>query len=349
MRRAGSRGISRASFLRSGSRIGAVAAASFVVGGLYAWAMDFPDPAMWHRGALSGALMAVLILSFHYFYVHGPYGGWMHRLPFSVSAPLLGGAYLVIILAVLIAMALLYEAGDRALFPGGAWFARHMPLRDVGTAASLTLVFLLVSTINSLIGPGRLGALVAGRYYRPRREELVAVIADLKGSTALAEALGDERFYRLLRAYMLDVTQVFIEHGGEIDSFSGDAILALWPAAKADRVLPAIRAARARLAVAADDYKRRYGAVPSFRVGVHSGRALVGEIGAEKRQIVAIGDFVNVTARIEGECRRLERDVLVSADFLDRARANDGVRATPLGEVKVRGRRRPVAICAVED
>ncbi|MEM8937585.1 MAG: adenylate/guanylate cyclase domain-containing protein [Pseudomonadota bacterium] len=349
MAAAGARQISKTALRRSARRIASISAICFFIGGFYTWVIDFPSLANWHRGAISGVLMAASILSLQYYYVHTRHGAWLHRLPFSLAAPILGTAYLGLILLMLTIVAWVYEAGDRTIFPSMQWFSRHVPPRDVGTALGLTFFTLTALTVNSLLGAGTLRNLVAGKYHTPQREDRIALFLDMRGSTALAEKLGDTPFYELLRSFILDTTEELIEHGGTIDTFVGDGIIAHWPPARAGNVLPAILAVRSRLAANAKDYEKRYGTQPRFRAAIHCGAVIVGEVGAEKRQIVAIGDFVNVTARIEDEGRRRGLDLLASDEFLNLITLPEGWLAEKLGDVVVRGREQPVRLSALSN
>lgn len=349
MGQAGRRRITRASLNRTLRRIVLVALVSACAGGIYAYLVAPYAGMLWNRGALAGALAAVLITSLHYLYVHGPYGGWLHRLPFALSALFLGVVYLAILLAVLMATAYLYEPGARHLFPQAIWFQLHVPMRDIAISLSITLIVILGSTMSSLLGTDVLRAVVLGRYHKPVREERIVALVDMKGSTALAERLGDAQFYAFLRAFIIDVSEELIEGGADIHSYIGDEILAVWPPHAAHRVLPALRAARARIDENTDDYLRRFGAAPDFRAAVHSGRVVVGEVGAEKRQIVVLGDLVNTAARIENEARTLGVDLLVSEEFLRHMDAGAGCAVTPLGDVTVRGRVAPVRLASVTE
>lgn len=63
-------------------------------------------------------------------------------------------------------------------------------------------------------------------------------------------------------------------------------------------------------------YRREFGLVPTFRVGLHGGPIVAGECGDDKREIVYFGDTINTTARIQEACKELGRPLLVSGELL---------------------------------
>jgi class 3 adenylate cyclase len=127
-----------------------------------------------------------------------------------------------------------------------------------------------------------------------------------------------------------------------LDRFIGDAVLALWnaPRAQDQHVRMAVRGAlamRDATLAAGDDL--------GYGIGVHTGEAVVGNIGSEQyMNYTAIGDTVNVAARLQAAAAAGE--VVCSAAALDAA--GPGVRAVPLGPLTVKGRKHPVDTFRVE-
>lgn len=173
--------------------------------------------------------------------------------------------------------------------------------------------------------------------------QTVSVVhADVRGYTTIAEQLPPDRVVSLLMRYHGAAAKAIRGTGGTIDRFAGDAILALWnaPVAQADHVRLALRGA-----IAMRDAARDVGTDLGYGIGVHTGEAMVGNLGSEQYQnYTAIGDTVNVAARLQGQARAGE--VVCSAAALQGA--GEGVRTTPLGALELRGRRTPVEAYRVE-
>lgn len=157
--------------------------------------------------------------------------------------------------------------------------------------------------------------------------------ADVRGYTQLAEDLPPDKVASLLLRYHSVAAKALRDSGAVIDRFAGDAILALWnaPAPQAGYVRLALEGALALQGAA-----REAGRDLGYGVGVHTGEAMVGNLGSSEYQnFTAIGDTVNVAARLQGHAKAGE--VVCSAAVL--AAAGQGIHATPLGRLELKGRR----------
>lgn len=219
-------------------------------------------------------------------------------------------------------------------------------LVDQGFVISITASFggaLLanfVSQVDRLLGRGVLVSLVLGRYHRPREETRVFLLVDLRGSTQIAERLGNLRFHAYLRRFISDVTASVTRYRGEVYRYVGDEVIVTWTATDGLRDARCIRAAFAvadALAAARDEYEAEFGVAPGFWAGLHVGPVVAGEIGTVKHEITYLGDTINVAARIEAACKELARQVLASADVVSGIHLPDDVAAERLGGVELRG------------
>jgi adenylate cyclase len=172
------------------------------------------------------------------------------------------------------------------------------------------------------------------------RREIYALFTDIEGFTSMAQAQPPEVVAATLNEYLDVMSNTVLAHGGTIDKFVGDAVVAFWGAPLArpddpDRALAcAIAMARAGDALMAPHDARP--ALGRTRVGLHMGSAVVGNFGGEGRiQYTALGDSMNVAARLEGANKTLKTAVLVSREAAE-AMGLDNFRA--MGRVRVRGR-----------
>ncbi|WP_447751569.1 CHASE2 domain-containing protein [Sphingopyxis fribergensis] len=180
------------------------------------------------------------------------------------------------------------------------------------------------------------------------RRNIFCVFTDLEGFTKLSHATTPETVARLLNEYLDRLSDIVLAHGGTIDKFVGDAIVAFWgaPLSRPDDG-PQAAAAAIALYEAGEKYRVDLAAedVPPIgmtRVGLHVGDAIVGNFGGEGRiQYTALGDSMNTASRLEAANKELKTGILVSAEAAARSGRDDLV---PMGRVTLRGRAQPVDV-----
>ena len=179
------------------------------------------------------------------------------------------------------------------------------------------------------------------------KRPIFALFTDLQGFTELSHSLPPETVVPLLNTYLDGMCDIVLEHGGTIDKFVGDAIVAFWgaPIARFDDGERAARAMHAMidfartLASSATEGSPRLGRT---RVGVHYGEAIVGNFGGQDRfQYTALGDVMNCAARLESANKLLKTAGLIS----DTARRHATTSAfRPMGRIILSGRPAPIVV-----
>ncbi|MCA0448865.1 MAG: adenylate/guanylate cyclase domain-containing protein [Proteobacteria bacterium] len=305
---------------------------SALYGALMSWADDPLDGVA--RGVTAGLPISLAIGLFEAYVVDGPAGRRMRAAPFMVAAGSRFAVWCVAILAGLVFM--------RSAFPD-VGEAGHGYAADILFSFALIAVALSYLSIDRLLGNGNLWRLLIGRYHRPRAEARIFLFLDMEGSTAAAEKLGAPRFLELLAGAVLDATPPIRAARGEIYRYVGDEIVVTWPIARADDAVKGAIATIAALDALAPDYTARFGVAPRFRGGLHGGTVAVGEIGDVRREIVYLGDAVNVAKRLETEAGTRRARLLVSGDVVASLR-DAGLRArlTDLGDIPIIGRAAPL-------
>jgi len=342
---------------RTKSRLLIVAAVSLLaaaIGAANAWLLSHLVPfaydfAEFENGLRNGALIGGALVAFDLFYVQEPRGAWLRRASFAFG--ILGRAtlYVLIIVAILSLNRLIFGLLYGFERSGLDYFGLPL-LRDSAFAFLVFLAISFVLQMRRVIGARTLTSLLLGRYHRPVREERVFMLVDIKGSTALAERLGDERAHAFITSVFFDIDQPILEHGGEVYSYVGDGLIASWPLARGvedARCLRCFEAIEAVLARRSGHYRSKFGVTPEVRVALHAGPVVAGECGDAKLAIAYIGDTMNTVARIEQMAKTLDRDCLISAELLSRLDLPPAFAAEPLGPAVLRGRRRSVELYAI--
>jgi adenylate cyclase len=231
-------------------------------------------------------------------------------------------------------------------------------LRRIGAPPSVRLACQIRPThpleVRPLIRARAIDPSDTGETYRWGVERRVTVLfCDLRGFTSLAERLYPYDSVFLLNRYFEVMSDAIRAHGGEVDKFLGDGIMALFGVAPAPGAgsRDALHAARAMLK-ALDDLNKEFagllGEPLRMGVGIHMGPAVLGRVGAGPTMaLTALGDSVNVASRLEELTKLYGAAIVVSSVALQAARL-----AIPGGEVHlapVRGRQESLEVVAARD
>ncbi len=175
--------------------------------------------------------------------------------------------------------------------------------------------------------------------------QLTVMFADVVGFTKISERMGTA-VIGVISSYLDVVSSTVESNGGTVDKYIGDAVMALWgaPRLDADQARNACRAALdASKAVRDSGITDDRGEPLQVRIGLHSGVAVVGNIGSSRRlNYTAIGDTVNLASRLEGVNKVFGTSILISEET--RIAAGETFVTRELAEVSVVGRAEPIRI-----
>ena len=184
--------------------------------------------------------------------------------------------------------------------------------------------------------------------------DMTILFADIRGFSKIAEEMGDnpQLLVEMINAILTPLSDVVLRHGGTIDKFMGDCIMAFWNA-PLDEPRHALRGYECALDIAKiipvidADLHRQNPNLPKIRIGVglNSGPCVVGNIGSTYRfDYSVLGDTVNIASRLEGLCEHYEVPVILGEQTA--ARLPPGTRLCEIDRIAVRGREAKLSIYA---
>lgn len=180
------------------------------------------------------------------------------------------------------------------------------------------------------------------------KRDITILFSDLAGFTSLSERTDPERLLALLNLYLDGMVEVLLDEQGTLDKYMGDAVMALFgaPIPQQDHALRACRTAlrmQARLDTLNEEWSGEGWPALSMRIGINTGTPIVGNIGGENRfDYTALGDAVNLAARLEPACKRYGVRILISETT--RMAAGDEIVVRELDQLAVYGKSRPVGV-----
>ena len=179
------------------------------------------------------------------------------------------------------------------------------------------------------------------------RLPMTVLFADIRRFTTISEALSADTTFSFLNSYLRLVEPIIRAHGGFIDKYIGDAVMALFPGAPSAAVDAAVEIQRA---LATFNDERAAKELPKIKVGIgiHHGDVILGTVGSVHRMdTTVIGDTVNVASRLEGLTKERGLGIVISDEVVRSCPAN-GITFEPIGSEVIRGRSQPVLAYEVQ-
>ena len=183
------------------------------------------------------------------------------------------------------------------------------------------------------------------------KRDVSVLFVDIRGFTKMSESMEPEDVVSILNEYLGLVTDCIFKHGGMLDKFIGDAAMAIFnaPTDQDDYIFESVATAY-DIAKGSEELSKKllekYGKTVSYGVGVHCGKAVIGNIGCKTRlDYTAIGDTVNTSSRIEGKAQKGE--VLLSKEV--REALGDRIVVEDAGFLELKGKTEPVNVFRLID
>jgi adenylate cyclase len=184
---------------------------------------------------------------------------------------------------------------------------------------------------------------------KPRKTEVTVLFSDIRGFTTISETLDAQTLAGLLNGYLTEMTRIIFRHQGTLDKYIGDAVMAIWGAPfdepdHAQRCCLSAVSMLARLAELQAQWRAQESPVLEIGIGINTGIASVGNMGSSLRYgYTAMGDAVNLAARLEGLNKEYGTQILIS-EFTRRALRDDPFIFREIDFIRVKGKLQPGTI-----
>jgi class 3 adenylate cyclase/tetratricopeptide (TPR) repeat protein len=178
------------------------------------------------------------------------------------------------------------------------------------------------------------------------RKQVTVLFADVENFTRLGERLDPEDLHGLMDRVFAVLLDAVHRYEGTVNQFTGDGVMALFgaPVAVEDHALRAVEAAleiQSTMAARADEFRAAFGSAPQLRIGLNTGRVVVGKIGDDLRMdYTAQGDTVNLAARLQ----MLAEAGTVAMSATTQRLVGTSVEGMSLGAHRVKGKEQPVEV-----
>ena len=213
-----------------------------------------------------------------------------------------------------------------------------------------SLILNILKLSSRIIGPQIFWNYLRGKYHKPVGEERIFMFIDLNSSTGMAETMSLEKYHSLLRNFFNSLSGPVGRFNGEIYQYVGDEVVITWPMKEGLTGANCLRCYHHIVQTVERQqrfYIRKYGFMPDFKVAIHGGWVIAGEIGKTKADIVFHGDVMNTTERILQQCRNLGQRLLMSEYIAKRLDFPAPMQAIFVDTLVLKGKKKSIGVYTV--
>lgn len=235
-------------------------------------------------------------------------------------------------------------------------FQHYLLEEDFSVGLIYAIVFVFIINFNMLIsrkmGKGVLLGIITGKNYQPHEIELIFMFLNIRYSDQIVEKIGRLKFHEFLRDFFYDITEPILDHKGVIHEYVEDQLVVSWEPEEGLDNANCVRTfydAQKKIKDKSEYYFTNYGFVPQFIAGFHIGDVIKGELGDVKSTISFFGDVMNTTSRIQGQCKVLDKEIVLSVYLEDRLELPRIYNAVPCGQINLKGKREPMELFSIQE
>ncbi len=260
--------------------------------------------------------------------------------------------YLIFLIFSLTFIAALAEAYINVDFPNhrGWWITNKIFWLITAYFIMCSVMFSLFRIANNKFGKGVILNMLLGRYRKPREVERILMFVDLKSSTSIAEELGHLNYSRFIQDCFYYLNRVVGKYGAEIYQYVGDEAVLTWKLNKGLKNLNCINLFfeyDKKLKKNQKYFRKKYGLLPQFKAGVHSGRIIITEVGTIKKELAYHGDVINTTSRIQEQCNDYNESLLISEELFAQLSLTKNFKTVALGNEVLEGKTESLKLFAI--
>jgi adenylate cyclase len=191
---------------------------------------------------------------------------------------------------------------------------------------------------------------MTGSFHKPQEEYRIFMFLDLEGSTEIAEKLGHLKYSRFIQDCFYDLS-VFETSNAEVYQYVGDEAVLTWKVKTDKKLVNKINGYflfKERLLSKQDYYNSSYCITPVFKASMHLGPVTAVEVGSLKREIAYHGDTLNITSRLQKQCKIFNQDFLVSGSIVNAIEKSQIFTFNKIEEQVLKGKKETTTIYSVE-
>ena len=217
---------------------------------------------------------------------------------------------------------------------------------------ALVIIINFSRQISRKLGHGVITSLITGRYYHPREQEKVFMFLNIPSSQAIIDQITRMNFHLFINEIVYDITLPILSNNGIIYQYVEDEIVIVWNYNSGTVNATSIRCffdLKDKIHEQREKYLRKYGVYPSFKAAIHCGQVVKGEIGYIKTEIVYHGDVMNTTSRILDACHKMDKEIIISNNFLEAINLPVIYESTKCGDIQLKGKKDPMELFTIEE
>lgn len=262
--------------------------------------------------------------------------------------------YLIFLIFSLTLIAYLAEAYIKVDFPNqrGWWLSNKIFWVVTSYFIICSLIFSFIRLTNDKFGKGVIFNMIIGRYRKPREVERILMFIDLKSSTTIAESLGHLKYSQFIQDCFYYLNRIVSKYDAEIYQYVGDEAVLTWRLKKGLNQFNCIHLFfeyERKLKRNSKYFMKKYGVIPEFKAGLHSGKIIITEVGTIKKELAYHGDVINTTSRIQEQCNDYNESLLVSEELLIDLKLTSQFEVIPQGDELLEGKTETLKLFAIHE